>query len=74
LYGTWQGRENARVFLQEHPAMMAELEQKMMARVGVQAGAPTSSSAAAEGAEASAEGANGAASDSRKAPRPRPRA
>jgi recombination protein RecA len=67
-----QGRENARVYLQEHPAMMADVEQKLLASTGVLR--PSTGSGDSEESGDAAEGANGAASDGRKAQRPRPRA
>jgi recombination protein RecA len=67
-----QGRENARVYLQEHPAMMADVEKKLLERAGVLK--PVGAAASSDDGETASPAGDGVNGSAAKAPRPRPRA
>src|SRR5262245_47102862 len=70
-----QGRDNARIYLEQHPAVLEKLEQKILAASGIQrrdAGAPTSAAPSAPSGKGEADGARPAANGAQKPKQPTP--
>jgi recombination protein RecA len=70
-----QGRDNARIYLEQHPELLEKLEQKILAASGVQrrdAGAPTGATPSAPSGKGEADGARPAANGAQKPKQPTP--
>jgi recombination protein RecA len=63
-----QGRENARAYLESHPAVLDKIETQVLAKHGVTRGGPKAAAPAAAPAKGNADGAKAPAPDAKRPP------